>query len=146
MAKALSGGFVASGAVLTTRAVHDAVYDRMERAPVHGSTFGGNDLAAAAGIATLRALEDAGRWWSRARTLGERLMERTRPLMDATGWSATCAGWWLMWAIELGEPEAAAGRAVRRAVERRQPGLARAAALGAALHRAPSSPRRRGAA
>src|SRR5204862_4084266 len=50
VAKALSGGHVPAGATLASRAVFDAVYDRMDRAPVHGSTFGGNDLAAAAGL------------------------------------------------------------------------------------------------
>jgi len=56
VAKALSGGFVPTGAVLVSRAAFDRVFDGMERGVRHGSTFGGNDLAAAAGIATLRVL------------------------------------------------------------------------------------------
>ena len=57
MAKALSGGFVPIGAVLVSRAAFDRVFDGMERAVRHGSTFGGNDLAAAAALATLRVLD-----------------------------------------------------------------------------------------
>ena len=57
LAKALSGGFVPIGAVLVSRDAFDRVFDGMERAVRHGSTFGGNDLAAAAALATLRVLE-----------------------------------------------------------------------------------------
>src|SRR6476620_6827771 len=57
LAKALSGGHVPVGAVLTRRSTFDRVFSRMDRAVVHGSTFGKNDLAMAAGIATLEVLE-----------------------------------------------------------------------------------------
>ena len=46
LSKALSGGLVPIGAVLVSRRAFDAVFDGMERAVRHGSTFGGNDLAA----------------------------------------------------------------------------------------------------
>ena len=54
LSKALSGGLVPIGAVLVSRRAFDRVFDGMERAVRHGSTFGGNDLAAAAALATLR--------------------------------------------------------------------------------------------
>ena len=57
VAKALSGGFVPIGGVLVSADVRDRVFDGMERGVRHGSTFGGNDFAAAAGIATLRVIE-----------------------------------------------------------------------------------------
>jgi ornithine--oxo-acid transaminase len=44
-------------AVLARKWIVDKVFDRMERAVVHGSTFAANDLAMAAGIATLDILE-----------------------------------------------------------------------------------------
>lgn len=56
LAKALSGGHVPVGAVLTRRQIFERVFDRLDRAVVHGSTFGKNDLAMAAGIATLDVL------------------------------------------------------------------------------------------
>ena len=53
VAKSLSGGYVPIGALLMSRAVHEAVYDSMENAFSHGSTFAPNELAMAAGLATL---------------------------------------------------------------------------------------------
>jgi len=38
----------------------DKVFNRMDRAVVHGSTFGANDLAMACGIATLELLKSEG--------------------------------------------------------------------------------------
>ena len=57
LAKALSGGHVPVGAVLMRKAIFDKVFNRMDRAVVHGSTFSKNDLAMAAGIATLDVIE-----------------------------------------------------------------------------------------
>ena len=69
LAKALSGGHVPVGAVLTRKWIFDKVFDRMDRAVVHGSTFAKNDLAMAAGIATLEVIEGraAGREGRQAR-------------------------------------------------------------------------------
>jgi ornithine--oxo-acid transaminase len=39
IAKALSGGHVPVGAVLTRKRIYDKIFDRMDRAVVHGSTF-----------------------------------------------------------------------------------------------------------
>ena len=57
LAKALSGGHVPVGALLTRKYVFDKIFNRMDRAVVHGSTFAKNDLAMAAGIATLEVLK-----------------------------------------------------------------------------------------
>ncbi len=122
LAKALSGGFVPVGAVLASRVVMDRVFDGMERGVRHGSTFGGNDLAAAAGLATLRVLERE-RLAERAERLGALLLELTRPLVDRYEIVRDVRGLGLMWAIELGPPAQRAGRSVWGAVERAQPGL-----------------------
>src|SRR4029077_3504591 len=58
VAKSLSGGYVPVGALLMSRAVHEAVYDSMENAVAHGSTFAPNELAMAAGLATLHELDE----------------------------------------------------------------------------------------
>jgi ornithine--oxo-acid transaminase len=116
LAKALSGGFVPIGAVLTTEAVRDAVFDTMERAVVHGSTFSGGDLAAAAGLATLAALDDEG-LVARSARLGERLLELTLPLVERHEIVRDVRG------LGLGPPEGPAGRRLWDAVEHRQPGL-----------------------
>ena len=60
LSKSLSGGQVPSGAVLTRKWIFDKVFDRMDRAVVHGSTFSKNDLAMAAGLATLEVIESEG--------------------------------------------------------------------------------------
>jgi ornithine--oxo-acid transaminase len=122
LSKALSGGYVPVGAVLATRPVFDSVFDSMERAVVHGSTFGGNDLAAAAGIATIAEIDRAG-LVERAARLGERLLELTRPLAERHETVRDVRGLGLMWAIEFGPPGGRAARRLWDAIERRQPGL-----------------------
>jgi ornithine--oxo-acid transaminase len=122
LAKALSGGFVPVGAVLVSRAAHAGVFDGMERAVRHGSTFGGNDLAAAAALATLRVLDREG-LVERAARLGDLLLELTRPLVSRYEVVREVRGLGLMWAIEFGPPEGRAARSLWSAVERRQPGL-----------------------
>src|SRR3954467_9194040 len=57
VAKALSGGHVPVGALLTRKSIFDKIFNQMDRAVVHGSTFAKNDLAMAAGIATLEVIK-----------------------------------------------------------------------------------------
>jgi len=57
LSKSLSGGHVPVGALLTRKKIFDKIFNRMDRAVVHGSTFAKNDLAMAAGIATLDVIE-----------------------------------------------------------------------------------------
>jgi ornithine--oxo-acid transaminase len=122
IAKALSGGLVPIGAVLVSRAAFDSVFDGMERAVRHGSTFGGNDLAAAAALATLRVLDQEG-LVARAERTGALLLELTRPLVERFEVVRDVRGLGLMWAIEFGPPAGAGARRLWERVERRQPGL-----------------------
>jgi ornithine--oxo-acid transaminase len=122
LSKALSGGLVPIGAVLVSRAAFDSVFDGMERAVRHGSTFGGNDLAAAAALATLRVL-DSEQLVARAERSGELLLELTTPLAERFEIVQEVRGLGLMWAIEFGPPAGGAGRRLWETVERRQPGL-----------------------
>ncbi len=121
VAKSLSGGYVPVGALLMSRAVHEAVYDSMENAFSHGSTFAPNELAMAAGLATLHELDELGLVGRSAR-LGEQLLERTRLLVDEFDVVHEVRGAGLMWAIEFGEP-ASSGRLSWRMIEKMQPGL-----------------------
>jgi ornithine--oxo-acid transaminase len=123
VSKALSGGYVPVGAILSSRSVFDGVFDSMERSVAHGSTFGQNDLAAAAALATLSEIDDAG-LVERARVLGDRLLELTAPLADRHEVVREVRGMGLMWAIELGPPAGGTARRVWDSIERRQPGLA----------------------
>ena len=71
VAKSLSGGYVPVGALLMSRHVYDGVFDSLEHSVSHGSTFAPNDLAMAAGLATLRELDDA-KLVERSEQLGRR--------------------------------------------------------------------------
>jgi ornithine--oxo-acid transaminase len=122
LAKALSGGLVPIGAVLVSRQAFDRVFDGMERAVRHGSTFGSNDLAAAAALATLRVLDRDG-VVAHAERMGALLLELTTPLIERHEVVRDVRGRGLMWAIELGSPTGPARRSVFNAVERAQPGL-----------------------
>jgi ornithine--oxo-acid transaminase len=120
VAKSLSGGYVPVGATLFAAKVFDAVFDSMEHSMSHGSTFAPNDLAMVAGLATLHELDRAGLVEHSAR-IGELLLERTRPLVERYDVVKDVRGMGLMWAIELGEPDA--GSAAFRLLERVQPAL-----------------------
>jgi ornithine--oxo-acid transaminase len=122
LSKALSGGLVPIGAVLVSRAAFEKVFDGMERAVRHGSTFGGNDLAAAAALATLRVLEQEG-LIARAERMGALLLELTEPLVDRFEVVTDVRGIGLMWAIEFGPPPGPTARRLWNTVEGRQPGL-----------------------
>jgi ornithine--oxo-acid transaminase len=122
VAKALSGGYVPIGAVLASRQVLSAVFDSMERGVVIGSTFGGNDLAAAAGIATINVIDQEG-LVDRAARMGDLLLHLTRPLVGRFEIVREVRGLGLIWAIELGPPAGKAARRLWDMIERRQPGL-----------------------
>jgi ornithine--oxo-acid transaminase len=122
LSKALSGGLVPIGAVLVSREAFARVFDGMERAVRHGSTFGGNDLAAAAALATLQVLDREG-LLERSARLGRLLLELTAPLAQEFEVVREVRGMGLMWAIEFGPPAGAVGRRLWDTVERRQPGL-----------------------
>jgi ornithine--oxo-acid transaminase len=122
VAKALSGGLVPIGAVLVSRAAFEKVFDGMERAVRHGSTFGGNDLAAAAALATLRVL-DQEQLVEHAEQMGNLLLELTQPFVERYEVVSEVRGLGLMWAIEFGPPAGPAARRLWESVERRQPGL-----------------------
>jgi ornithine--oxo-acid transaminase len=120
VAKSLSGGYVPVGALLMARRVYDAVFDTLEHSVSHGSTFAPNDLAMAAGLATLRELDDA-KLVERSAKLGSRLLELTQPLAESYDVVHDVRGLGLMWALEFGEP--ASGRLAWRVMERMQTGL-----------------------
>jgi ornithine--oxo-acid transaminase len=120
VAKSLSGGYVPVGALLMSERVYDGVFDSLEHSVSHGSTFAPNDLAMAAGLATLRELDDA-RLVEQSARLGELLLERTRELAAAHDVVRDVRGLGLMWAMEFAEPES--GSFSWRVMERMQTGL-----------------------
>lgn len=120
VAKSLSGGYVPVGALLMARRVYDGVFDSLEHSVSHGSTFAPNDLAMAAGLATLRELDDA-QLVDRAARLGDVLLAHTQALLAAHDVVREVRGLGLMWAMEFAEPES--GSVSWRVMERMQTGL-----------------------
>jgi ornithine--oxo-acid transaminase len=120
VAKSLSGGYVPVGAMLMSDRVFDSVFDSLEHAYSHGSTFAPNDLAMTAGIAALRELDEQ-ELVTRSAELGEYLLERTRPFVEEYETVRDVRGLGLMWAMEFGEPDG--GSLAWRVMERMQPGL-----------------------
>ncbi len=104
MAKALSGGLVPVGAVACRSWIFDKVFNRMDRAVVHGSTFGKNNLAMAAGLATLEVLETEG-WVDHAAQMGRQIVEDLQPLVHQYEYLKAVRGLGMMIALEFGEPQ-----------------------------------------
>jgi ornithine--oxo-acid transaminase len=75
LGKALGGGLVPVSAVVSTDDILGVIHPGN-----HGSTFGGNPLAAAVGHAVVRLLQP-GDLQQRARILGERLQTKLQPLV-----------------------------------------------------------------
>jgi ornithine--oxo-acid transaminase len=103
LAKALSGGYVPVSAVLTRKRIFDKMFDRMDRAVIHGSTFGKNDLAMAAGITTLDVLKGERVAENAART-GARLLRGLSELVDGYELLKEVRGKGLMIGVEFGSP------------------------------------------
>jgi acetylornithine/N-succinyldiaminopimelate aminotransferase len=75
LAKSLCGG-VAGAAMLTTADIAPSL-----RPGMHAATFGGNPIAARAGIATIETIEEGG-LLDRAVQIGERFRKRLEPLVE----------------------------------------------------------------
>ena len=117
VSKALSGGYVPVGAMLTSTKVFNSVYSSMERAVVHSSTFSRNQLAMVAGLATLQAIDDED-IVDRARRTGELFMKSLAPLVDKYEFLHEVRGIGLMIGLVFGEPESRALRRRWRTIER----------------------------
>jgi ornithine--oxo-acid transaminase len=122
MAKALSGGFVPVGAVAMTRQVMDAVFNRMDRAVVHGSTFSKNNMAMAAGLAALKVIEDE-KLVENAAGIGDELLTGMRALVDKYELFQEVRGKGLMIALEFGAPRSFALKTAWNLLETANKGL-----------------------
>lgn len=122
LAKALSGGFAPVGAILMRRAIFDKMFDRMDRAVVHGSTFSKNDMAMAAGLATLAVLEEE-HLIQRAAELGERLIADLRARLGGFEFVKEVRGRGMMIALEFGPPKSLKLRAAYAMLDKANKGL-----------------------
>jgi len=103
VAKALSGGYVPVGAVIANANIVERVFDTMDRAVVHSTTFGQNVLAMTAGLATLHTLDAEGVVERTART-GSRLLSSLQAMADGHEVVHEVRGRGLMIGIEFQRP------------------------------------------
>ncbi|MGA2211364.1 MAG: aspartate aminotransferase family protein [Acidimicrobiales bacterium] len=122
VSKALSGGYIPVGATLCSAEVFDRVYSKMERAVVHSTTFGRNQLAMVAGLATLQTLDDE-QIVQRARSTGEAFAAALAPLVDRYEMFSEVRGLGLMIGLEFGEPSSLRLRSRWKMLETARKGL-----------------------
>jgi ornithine--oxo-acid transaminase len=122
LAKALSGGHVPIGALLTRKHVFDRIFNQMDRAVVHGSTFAKNDLAMAAGIATLEVIESEKLVEAAAKRGAELRLALTR-LVPGYELLKEVRGKGLMIGIEFGPPKSLRLKASWNVLETANKGL-----------------------
>ncbi len=122
LAKALSGGHVPIGVVLTRKHIFDKIFNRMDRAVVHGSTFAKNDLAMAAGIATLEVLK-AEKLVENAARRGAELQLALNRMVPGYELLKEVRGKGLMIGVEFGPPKSLRLRASWNLLETANKGL-----------------------
>jgi ornithine--oxo-acid transaminase len=104
VAKGLSGGFVPVGAVVTRPRIMDTVFNSLERCVVHSNTFGQNDLAMAAALASIQVLEED-KLVENAETLGHYAMTRLAEIGKSCPFVTEVRGKGLMFGIDFARPE-----------------------------------------
>jgi ornithine--oxo-acid transaminase len=122
VAKALSGGYVPVGAVIAKRHIIEKVFDTMDRAVVHSSTFGQNVLAMTAGLATLHTIA-AESIVERAGTTGASLIAGLRAVAARHELIHEVRGRGLMIGIEFRRPRSLRLRAQWSLLETMRSGL-----------------------
>lgn len=110
VSKALSGGYIPVGAMITSDRIFRSVYGSVDKVLKHSSTFGRNQLAMVAGLATLAAFDEEG-IVERARVTGEAWMAALAPLVERYEMLHEVRGKGLMIGLQFGAPQS---RALRR--------------------------------
>jgi ornithine--oxo-acid transaminase len=122
LSKSLGGGYVPVSATITRRKIHDATFNRLDRCQTHSTTFGQNELAMAAGLASLHVL-DGERLVERSAAMGEKLLQGLTALQERHEMIAEVRGRGLLIGIEFKPPRTLALRAAWTAAETAQKGL-----------------------
>jgi ornithine--oxo-acid transaminase len=109
VSKALSGGYIPVGAVLTSERVFSSVFSSIEKAFKHSTTFGRNQLAMVAGLATLATFDEEN-IIERARWAGEAFQTALAPLVENYEMFHEVRGKGLMIGLQFGPPQSKALR------------------------------------
>jgi acetylornithine/succinyldiaminopimelate/putrescine aminotransferase len=122
LAKSLSGGLVPCGAILLRREIHDKTFSTMHRCVVHSTTFGRNNLAMAAALATLHVMDEE-KAVENSERMGNALMDGLKTLIPKHEFIKEVRGKGLMVAIEFAEPKSLKLRAAWKIFQAAEKGL-----------------------
>lgn len=122
IAKSLSGGYVPVSAAIMRRSIHSRVFGPLDRCQVHSTTFGQNEMAMAAGLATLHVMDEEG-VVEHAAAIGEKLLAGLAALKERYEMIADVRGKGLMIGIEFRPPRSLGLKAAWTAAETAQKGL-----------------------
>jgi acetylornithine/succinyldiaminopimelate/putrescine aminotransferase len=122
VAKALSGGYVPVGAMLTTDKIYSSVYSGMDKVMNHSTTFKNGALAMAAGLASLSVIEDEGLVENAAR-VGASLKAGLEGLQAKYDLLADVRGQGLIIGIEFGKPSGLRAKAGWNMLQKARVGL-----------------------
>ncbi len=122
LSKSLGGGYIPVSACITSRKIHDKTFSSLDRCQVHSTTFGQNEMAMAAGLATLYVMDEE-RLIERATTMGEKLLSGLASLQGRYDMIADVRGKGLMIGIEFRQPSSLRLKAAWAAAEKAQKGL-----------------------
>jgi acetylornithine/succinyldiaminopimelate/putrescine aminotransferase len=122
VAKALSGGYVPVGAMLTTGTIFGSVFSSMDSIMVHSTTFKGGPLAMAAGLASLAVIADEG-LVENAERVGTALLDGLRAMQAKYDLIADVRGRGLIIGIEFGRPSGMRARAGWAMLQKARVGL-----------------------
>jgi ornithine--oxo-acid transaminase len=103
-AKALSGGYVPVGAIITRPKIMDCVFNGMERCVVHSNTFGQNDMAMAAALASLYVIEED-KLVENAAAMGDYVIGELKKMAPTCPFVADVRGKGVMFALDFARPE-----------------------------------------
>ncbi len=104
------------------RSIHSKVFGRLDRCQVHSTTFGQNEMAMAAGLATLHVMDEE-RLVKRSATVGKKLLAGLAALKERYEMIADVRGKGLMIGIEFKPPRSLKLKAAWTAAEAAQKGL-----------------------
>lgn len=122
IAKSLSGGYIPVGACIMRRSIYAKVFSSLDRCQVHSTTFGQNEMAMAAGLATLHVMDEENLVEHSAK-IGALLLERLAALKERYEMIADVRGKGLMIGIEFQPPQSLKLKTAWRATEVAQKGL-----------------------
>lgn len=104
LAKSLGGGVMPLGVYLATDAVWKKAYGSIEKATLHSSTFGGNSMACAAGLAALEVILEE-RLSERAAELGAYFISKLKELQQKYSLLKEVRGLGLLIGLEFEQPQ-----------------------------------------